>query len=830
MNPINQTIKLAKQEVGVASHVPITHFNSPTILESQTGAMFSVIKCQGVPFATTKAETLNHYKHILHAAIAALDERFCILGTVHRHKIACGLSGKFNNNFADQINNAYMQQFKNQSSYQNDLYLVIIYKGFTSGKVGKISNTFKKISRRYIKHARQAQRELSMQQLNQAVQQLITSLAEFGPQLLGENDPQCEFSELLTFVSLFINGGEAIKFKKLQQAPVYCHDFVKSTQVNSFYPKGNLAHYLSSKRIFFGETIQFQGANPHDSRFAAIISIKRYVDHSASIMLDPLLHLDFEFISSNSFIIENKFQADKSMQRQANKMQNAGDPALTQIEDLTTARDLLASDHIIMGYHHNSVMIFSDSLTELEQHIANAITCYQNAGIVAVRETIAQEPMFWAQIPTNINYIARMSLISSQNFVDFFPLHNYHSGYKDNNHLGSALTLVTTPAKTPLWFNLHAKGPKDNPAPGHATIIGGNGSGKTVAMCFFDAQLNRYAGNSFCFDRNRGMEIYIRASGGYYAILSPQYANDIAFNPLQLPDTPINRKFCKAWLVQLVKKEQETEVEEAIVDQLNHCVDYAYDQLAPEYRSLSNATKMLPVNFTRWSRLKRWLRGDDSRVEGDYAYLFDHQQDRLSMQQKMGFDLTHFLDHEPANVLAAVSMYLFHRLEQTLTGQLVSVFLDEAWQYLDNPYWQAKLKTWLPTLRKLNCHLIFATQSPHSVARSAIRHIILDNCASHIYFANPQAKPEDYIDGFNLSEAEFNCIRENEPQSRLFLYKQGHQSTLARLNLSHLQDLLKIMSGTQQTVNLLTELRAQVGDDPEKWLPLFLQRSVNHDF
>ena len=120
---------------------------------------------------------------------------------------------------------------------------------------------------------------------------------------------------------------------------------------------------------------------------------------------------------------------------------------------------------------------------------------------------------------------------------------------------------------------------------------------------------------------------------------------------------------------------------------------------------------------------------------------------------------------------------------------------------------------------------MFATQSPKSVAGSPISHTILDNCATNIYFSNPQGKPEHYIDGFNLTESEFACIRENEPQSRLFLYKQGHESALGKLNLGHLKDLLKIMSGTQATVNLLSSIREAVGNDPKIWLPIFLKRS-----
>ena len=780
MNLIEPSVKIARQEVGVSRHVPITHFNAPTILESKAGALFSVIKFNGVPFQTEKTEIINGASFGWHRALSALDERFALLGTLHRRKVSCELKGEFNNEFAKQVDQVYQSQFIDKSLYVNDLYLAVIFKGLTTGKVGRLSELLCRMNERYVKDARTARREMNMKQLNEAIFQLTTSLSEFGPHVLGTHDASFGCSELLTYISLFVNGGETLSFKNNPTGFSSDKTFEKTQQAASIYPQGHIAQAITAKRIFFGDFIQFQGA-----------------------------------------------LVDKKMDRQGNKMQNANDPATSQIEALATARDDLASDHIAMGYHHNTVMLLSDSIQDLERLIAQTIKCYMNAGIVAVRETLGQEPAFWSQIPTNFKYIARSSLISSKNFADFFPLHNYRSGFVDGNHLGSAMMLIETPSKTPLWLNLHAKGPRDNPSPGHTTLIGGNGSGKTVAMCCFDAQLNRYGGSSFFFDRNRGAEIYIRACEGHYAVLSPDHAKEIHFNPLQLPDTATNRKFCKDWLIQLVKKEDETEIDERMVDQLGECVDYAYGQLAPKHRNLTNATKMLPITFDRWIRLRRWLRGDKGRPDGEYAYLFDNEFDALNLQNKMGFDMTHFLDHEPPSVLAALTMYLMHRIELSLKkdGRLVSIFLDEAWQYLDNDYWQKKLKKWLPTLRKLNCHLIFATQSPRSVVSSPIKHMILDNCATNIYFANPQAKPEDYIDGFNLSPEEFNCIKENDAQSRLFLYKQGHESALARLNLGHLKDLLKIMSGTQASVDLLTNIRKEVGDHPKTWLPIFLERS-----
>jgi type IV secretion system protein VirB4 len=51
------------------------------------------------------------------------------------------------------------------------------------------------------------------------------------------------------------------------------------------------------------------------------------------------------------------------------------------------------------------------------------------------------------------------------------------------------------------------------------------------------------------------------------------------------------------------------------------------------------------------------------------------------------------------------------------------------------------------------------------------------------------------------------------------LIKHGKDSVVARLNLSGLPELLTVLAGRERTVRLLDDLRAQLGDDPARWLP-----------
>ena len=64
-----------------------------------------------------------------------------------------------------------------------------------------------------------------------------------------------------------------------------------------------------------------------------------------------------------------------------------------------------------------------------------------------------------------------------------------------------------------------------------------------------------------------------------------------------------------------------------------------------------------------------------------------------------------------AGVVLPVLTYLFHRLEARFDGRPTLLILDEAWVFLDNPLFAARIREWLKVLRKKNVAVVFATQS-----------------------------------------------------------------------------------------------------------------------
>jgi type IV secretion system protein VirB4 len=75
-----------------------------------------------------------------------------------------------------------------------------------------------------------------------------------------------------------------------------------------------------------------------------------------------------------------------------------------------------------------------------------------------------------------------------------------------------------------------------------------------------------------------------------------------------------------------------------------------------------------------------------------------------------------------------------------------------------------------------------------------------------------------------LSEREFHLLKNTDPSTRYFLVKQGKDVVVARIDLSGMDDIISVLSGRAETVGLLDEIRAQVGDDPEIWLPIYTKR------
>jgi type IV secretion system protein VirB4 len=187
--------------------------------------------------------------------------------------------------------------------------------------------------------------------------------------------------------------------------------------------------------------------------------------------------------------------------------------------------------------------------------------------------------------------------------------------------------------------------------------------------------------------------------------------------------------------------------------------------------------------------------------------------------------VTEFLDN--ADIRAPLMTHLVHRTEAMIDGRRFIYVFDEFWKMLGDPQFEDLARNKMKTIRKQNGIFVFATQEPSDALDSAIARTLIQQCATMVFLANPKASAGDYIEGFKLSEAEFDLVRNLGEFSRRFLVKQGDVSAVAELDLSGCDDELLVLSGTPDNAELVEGIIAEAGDDPDVWLPVFLERVRN---
>mgnify|MGYP000359398874 CR=1 FL=1 len=776
---------MAKNEYSASNFIPyLTHWNNSTILTGHN-ELVKIIKVGGFSFETADDEDLEikcNLRNTLFKSVASSD-LVIYLHIVRKKQKAYDesyVSADMPDGFASYLDKKWVNKYKDQKAFANELYITIVHKAAVSKKKGILSRIGGKS--RFADAMKDAE-----ENLEDSVGRCINTLKEYSPRVIGlyEEKGLC-YSEPLEFLSSLVNLGE-------NRRVIYTPD------------KAN--RYFANARLYFDHNIIKAKMSSGKDRFAGMVSVKEYGPKTWAGMLDNFLHLPFEFVITQSFSFTNKQSSVNSMQLQQNRMIQSQDKAISQIVEISDALDKAMSGEIAFGKHHLTVMCMSDDERELESALSVASVEVTNTGCIGVRESVNMEPAFWAQLPGNTDYVVRASTINTLNLAAFASLHNYPSGKKRNNHWGDAVTVLDTTSGTPYYFNFHLRDV------GHTTIIGPTGAGKTVMMNFLCAQAQKFGCRLFFFDKDRGAEIFLRALLGEYTAIDP--SKDCGFNPLQLEDTGENRTFLLDWLQLLVSVNGE-KISAGDSALLAKAIDGNF-KLNQEDRILSNIAPFLGLEGpgTLAERLSMWY-GD-----GSHAKVFDNEKDRIdfSISNIFGFEMAELLKDKAA--LSPVLSYVFHRINMSLDGTPTMIVLDEAWALIDNPVFAPRIKDWLKVLRKLNAFVVFATQSVEDASKSSISDTLIQQTATQIFLPNMKAT-DVYKSVFMLSDREFSIVKHTDAGSRFFLIKQGMDSVVARIDLSSMPDIIHILSGRADSVLILDKMLEEYGNDPSVWIPMFI--------
>jgi type IV secretion system protein VirB4 len=809
----NQT----NNERSTSNFIPYsTHVSENTII-TKDGDFLRIWKVGGISFETADIDEILRRKNSLNTLFRSIgSDQVAVWTHMLRRETTDKLKSEFDNTFSKEFDDKYFESFETYKMMANELFLCVVYRPQPT-RMGK---AMLKTARRSHKEIMN-DRKLAIRKLDDIGFQVEASMNRYSLTALKTyKKDNVLYSQPLGFLNFLISG-------ECQEVRV---------------PAMPISEYLGTSWIFVGtETIEIR--SPTKTRFAQAIDFKDYSSHTEAGILNSLMYLDFEYVITQSFSFLSKSQGKDFLEKQTRQLSNTEDGSATQIQEMNEAIDQLIQGEFNMGEYHYSLMIFGETIEKVRRNTTEAMTIIQDAGFLAALVGTATDAMFYAQLPCNWSYRPRVATITSKNFAGMSSFHNFSAGKRDGNPWGQAVTLFKTPSGQPLYYNFHySKDDKDSfdeKVLGNTRIIGQSGSGKTVLMNTLLVQSQKYAHKSpmgfttVFFDKDEGAKLCIKAIGGKY--LAVKNGKPTGFNPFQMEPTEDNILFLESLVKVLVSGENQRVT---VTDELRITSAVRTVMKMPkEIRSLSTVIQNMTEGTDKEDRensivkrLSKWCRDDGAGKVGALSWVLDCQDDIIDFttHKNYGFDGTDFLDNN--DVRTPISMYLLHRMESIIDGRRFIYFMDEAWKWVDDQAFAEFAGNKQLTIRKQNGLGVFATQMPSSLLESEIASSLVQQCATEIYLPNPKADYEEYTQGFKVTDAEYEIIRNMDEESRMFIIKQGHNSMVGKLELSCpnnkgcFDDELTVLSGSIDNNTLVDQIIAEVGEDPDVWLPIFHKR------
>ena len=789
-----------------SQYLPFSYHVTDTVISLKSLEYMSVIKVGGRSHQTTDASSIFQWIENLNTTSRTmLNEHTDIYSYVIRRDQSAYPDGEYSDYFSKSLNEKYKKAFLSDDENTlkvNELYVAIVYKPFGSDLFTGI-----KKSTINTKESLENLRAESVKEVNSLTDKLCNALHSYGSEVLGtysetipETGKEVYFSAPMEVMAYIMNGKE-------MRVPITKRRFA-STIVNSqikFSKRGELAIRKTAT----------------DTDLVGICELNDYDNNTWPGQLDYLLETDFPFVLTNSFTAVSDRSAMGFLKNHKKFMIETGDVGVSQIRDIDNAMDELISGRFCMGLHHCTAMVYAKDIKTVKSRMEAISDDLSKHGLIFKPVTKALEAAFWAQFPSNRKYRPRAKPITSLNFWCFSSFHNFMTGKLTGNPWGNAITGFKTDSKTPFYLNLHETPLKKDsvgkrPA-GHTGIFGKTGSGKTVVINFILSMMQKYRTNGVIFDKDRGMENFIRAAGGVYNPIL--WGEPTGWNPLQLEPTLKNVYFIKEFIADLAVSGSSRELTSDDIEEISTAVDAVMTKATKEERRLDRVMEILPV-------------GDDNResvhkllipwVTGDYKWVFNNRTDNLSLGRGYyGFDTSSFLDKKQVRI--PILKYLIHRGDEMIDGSPFLYCFEECWNLCEDQFFLDLIKDKLKTIRKNNGLVVFSTQEPNDVLSSPIGKTFASSLATVICTRNDKAKAEDYKI-LELSDVEINLIKGMEDNDHRFIVKQGNMSAVARFDLDEFKDEMSILSGSEDTANIVIECIKEFGDTPQIWVPKFYER------
>ncbi len=426
-----------------------------------------------------------------------------------------------------------------------------------------------------------------------------------------------------------------------------------------------------------------------------------------------------------------------------------------KVADADLALQALGGDHVAFGYLTTTITVSDSDRHRADEKVRAVERIVNGLGFTCIRESVNAVEAWLGSLPGHVYANVRQPLVHTLNLAHLMPLSSVWAGPARNAHLdGPPLLYAETSGSTPFRLSTHVGDV------GHMLVVGPTGAGKSVLLALLALQFRRYAGSQVTiFDKGGSARAAVLAMGGEHHGLGSD--GSLAFQPLHGIDISAERSWAAEWIVALLAHEKVVvtpEVKESVWSALTSLAT------APaEERTLTGLSVLLQSNALKAALMPYTL-------DGPFGRLLDAAENRLELAEVQCFETEELMSQ--AGVVLPVLTYLFHRLEDRFDGRPTLLILDEAWVYLDNPIFAARIREWLKVLRKKNVSVVFATQSLADVAGSSIAPAIIESCPQRIFLPNDRAiepQARSAYERFGLNDRQIELIAQAVPKRHYYL-------------------------------------------------------------
>lgn len=560
--------------------------------------------------------------------------------------------------------------------------------------------------------------------------------------------------------------------------------------------------YISSNVEFKKDYIIFY-QNNNQTKYARFISIKAYETESiTSLIATSILRENSQYTLFLSCEAMPKDKAVKKVKEIKAFTQDAFKDELEfYIQELKSERENM----IMVSY---SVLVEADNLDELDEQSDIIKGLLENQGVIAVKETLNQNPLYFSFFPSRGNLNARKRSLQGRNLAALATFENDILGLPKNAWGNCPVTTFKHLSGSPFLFNFHDS--ISVGAAGHTLVIGGTGYGKTTLMQFLMMNLFKYDINIFAMDKSQGMFNFTKYMGAeYHDFTDENKENNFKLNPFSLKNSDENNLFLLSWLCKMgninaSEKSDEIELENLVKD--------AIDKVRRTQNDTENNNK-IPTLSEFHSTLNFGNNANAQIHERYNKYLngfFDNEEDALNFKKQLAIlNMDTILKDSKLASLSA--LYLFHKIKNISKNQNKGffIFIDELKDYLREENMRESILESILEIRKIGGVMTMGVQNVDFFKDIPKSDSFISQMTNFIIFPTSNENSlKSMQEHLGLTNSELDFLRKTPKESRQILFKQVvlNQSAVLNVNFARLGSFLRIFSSEREDVQVMNEL------------------------